>query len=157
MSNNGDFNIPKSASRNRKSDETPQSKILIIDDSEDDILLTKSVLAKIRSTLNVEIARDGKEGLALIRFGTERPALILLDLKMPCMDGFDVLREIRKDAGLSSTPVIVISHSDLESDRADSFKYGANGFLNKSVNLDQFKKDVEAALECWCGPNAAPR
>jgi two-component system response regulator len=126
-----------------------EQKILIIDDSEDDILLTQMVLVKIRAKIKVDAARDGEEGLALLRSGAEFPALILLDLKMPRMGGLDVLRDIRADERLCRIPVIIITHSDLESDIEESYRSGANSFLNKSVDLDQFTKNVRNELEKW--------
>jgi CheY-like chemotaxis protein len=123
--------------------------ILIIDDSEDDILLTKMVLAKIRGKLRVNAARDGEEGLSFLRRGTELPALILLDLKMPRMSGLDVLHAIRADERLRRIPVIIVTHSDLESDKETSYNCGANSFLNKSVDLDQFARQIRNELEKW--------
>ena len=123
--------------------------ILIIDDSEDDLLLTKMVLTKIRGKIKVDAARDGEEGLALLRSGAELPALILLDLKMPRMGGLDVLHAIRADERLRHTPVIIVTHSDLESDKEASYKSGANSYLNKSVDLDQFMKHIRSELEKW--------
>ena len=126
-----------------------EQKILIIDDSEDDILLTKMVLRKISRTIKIDAARDGEEGVALLRNATELPALILLDLKMPRMDGLDVLHAIRRDERLHRTPVVIVTHSDLESDKEASYKSGANSYLNKSVDLDQFTKNIRNELEKW--------
>ena len=123
--------------------------VLIIDDSEDDILLTKMVLAKISRELRTESALSGEAGLAILRDGSALPALILLDLKMPGMDGLDVLRELRLDGRLCPIPVIIVTHSDLESDKEASFKNGANSFLNKSVDLDQFAMHIRNELEKW--------
>jgi two-component system response regulator len=123
--------------------------VLIIDDSEDDILLTKMVLAKISRELRTESALSGEAGLAVLRDGSALPALILLDLKMPGMDGLDVLRELRLDGRLRRIPVIIVTHSDLESDKEASFKSGANSFLNKSVDLDQFTMHIRNELEKW--------
>jgi CheY-like chemotaxis protein len=123
--------------------------VLIIDDSEDDILLTKMVLSKIGRKIRTESASSGEAGLAALRDGSALPAMILLDLKMPGMDGFDVLRAIRADGRLCRIPVIIVTHSDLESDQEASFKNGANSFLNKSVDLDQFTKHIRNELEKW--------
>jgi CheY-like chemotaxis protein len=68
---------------------------------------------------------------------------------MPRMGGFDVLRAIRADECLCRIPVVVLTHSDLESDREASFKNGANSFLNKSVDLDQFTEKLRNELERW--------
>jgi CheY-like chemotaxis protein len=122
-------------------------KILIIDDSEDDILLTQMVLRKVRRTIRIETALNGEDGLALVRNGTELPALILLDLKMPRMGGLEVLHAIRADERLCRIPVIIVTHSDLESDKDASRKAGASGFLAKSVDLVRFTEDIRHVLK----------
>lgn len=124
-------------------------KILIIDDSEDDILLTRMVLAKINGSIKVETALSGEAGLAFLRSEDCPPALVLLDLKMPGMDGLNVLCAIRADERLRSIPVIIVTHSDLESDKDACCKNGANSFLSKSVDLDQFKENIRNELERW--------
>ena len=155
MKNDNDRKTPQSANRNPQSDETPQSElrnpkcILIIDDSEDDVLLTQMVLTKIRENIKVEAAFSGVAGLAFLRGGDSLPTLILLDLKMPGMDGLNTLRAIRTDERLCRIPVVVLTHSDLESDREASYKSGANSFLNKSVDLDQFTEKIRNELERW--------
>jgi two-component system response regulator len=123
--------------------------VLIIDDSEDDVLLTKMVLSKLGQKIRAESASSGEEGLVFLRDGTELPALVLLDLKMPGMDGIDVLRAIRADDRLCPIPVIIVTHSDLESDREASYQSGANSFLNKSVDLGQFTQNIRSELEKW--------
>ena len=126
-----------------------EKTILIIDDSEDDILLTKRVLMKIGRTIKTDTALSGDAGLALLRRGAVLPSLILLDLKMPKLDGIEVLRKIRDDERLRSIPVVIITHSDLESDREASYKAGANSFLPKSVDIDLFQKDLGHILNEW--------
>ncbi len=126
-----------------------EQKILIIDDSEDDILLTKMVLSKLGRTIRAEFALSGEEGLESLRSEAELPVLVLLDLKMPGMDGLDVLHAIRADKRLCPVPVIVVTHSDLESDREACYKSGANSCLNKSVDLDRFTQNIRSELEKW--------
>jgi two-component system response regulator len=146
---------PQSEIHNPQSDETPQSAIrnpkliLVIDDSEDDILLTQMVLKKIRGDIEVEAALSGAAGLAFLRGGEALPALILLDLKIPGMDGLHILRAIRADERLCRISVVVLTHSDLESDKEASFTSGASGFLNKSVDLNQFAEEIRKELERW--------
>lgn len=123
--------------------------ILVIDDSEDDVLLTQMVLRKIRGNFKVEAALSGSAGLAFLRGGDSLPTLILLDLKMPGMGGLDILRAIRADERLCRIPVVVLTHSDLESDREAAYGNGANSFLNKCVDLDQFTEKIRSELERW--------
>jgi CheY-like chemotaxis protein len=123
--------------------------VLIIDDSEDDILLTQMVLLKLGRNIRTESASSGEAGLAALRAGSALPSMILLDLKMPRMGGLDVLHAIRTDERLCRIPVVIVTHSDLESDKEASYKSGANNYLNKSVDLDQFTKHILNELEKW--------
>ncbi len=126
-----------------------EQTVLIIDDSEDDVVLTQMVLRKIARQFKTESAPSGAEGLAILRSGMSLPAAILLDLKMPGMDGVEVLRAIRSDEHLRGIVVIVVTHSDLASDRESALKAGANSFLHKSVDLDHFARDIKLELERW--------
>jgi len=126
-----------------------QQTILIIDDSNDDVLITKRVLSKIRPEVRTEVASSGNAGLTLLRQARELPGLILLDLKMPGMSGFDTLRLIRTDAHMKNIPVVVVTSSTLEADKEQSYTSGANGFLHKAIDIDQFTKDIRHLLEHW--------
>ncbi len=128
--------------------------ILIIDDNEDDVLITKVALSKTGRELKTEVALSGEAGLALIREGKTPPKLVLLDLKMPRMDGIEVLRKIRDDESLRSIPVVIVTNSNLESDEQAALRAGADNFLRKARDLDQYKMDIERILESWLGRNA---
>ena len=123
--------------------------IFIVDDSPTDIELTTIALEATGREIVVGFATDGKSALAMLRNGLGAPALILLDLKMPGMDGIEVLREIRADDGLRDLPVVVVTSSALESDRADAFAAGASGYIQKPLALDQFGKDLESVVQRW--------
>jgi two-component system response regulator len=125
--------------------------ILIIDDSEDDILLAKMVLAKIGREIGIDTALNGEDGLAFLRGATVLPSLILLDLKMPKLNGIDVLRKIREDERMSRIPVVMVTHSELESDKEASCKAGANSFLHKAVDFDKFRIGMEQVMDEWMG------
>jgi CheY-like chemotaxis protein len=125
--------------------------ILIIDDNEDDIVLTKMVLSKIRQDIKPEVAISGEAGLNIIRENKKKPKVILLDMNMPGMNGVQVLHEIRKDCCLKSLPVIVVTHSTLESDKEAAMKAGANRFLHKAADLNKFTNNLEYELECLLG------
>lgn len=131
-----------------------QPTILIINDNEDDVLLTKEALSKTGRDFKTEVAMSGETGLALIREEKTLPKLILLDLKMPGMDGIEVLRKIRNDESLSSIPVVIVTNSDLESDKQTSIKAGADSFLHKATDFNHFKKDIERVLDRWLGTDA---
>ncbi len=131
-----------------------QPTILIIDDNEDDVLLTKLVLAKTGRDFRLEVALSGDAGLALLRCRISKPKLILLDLKMPGMDGIEVLSKIRDDGNSRRIPVVIVTHSDLESDKQAAVKAGADSYVHKSTDLDQFKSDIDLVLEYWLDTNA---
>jgi len=123
-----------------------QPTILIIDDSENDVLLTKAALARTGQNFRTEVASSGEAGLLLIRGGKTPIKLILLDLKMPGMDGIEFLRKIRDDKNFSSIPVVIVTNSNLESDEQAAFKAGSNGFLHKATDLGKLTKDFERLL-----------
>jgi two-component system, response regulator len=123
--------------------------ILIVDDSPIDIELTQLALEAIGSKASFHSAPDGKSALAMLRNGRVLPALILLDLKMPGMGGIEVLRAIRADDRFRETPVVVITSSALESDRAEAMAAGASAYIQKPLALHKFSKDLESILHRW--------
>jgi CheY-like chemotaxis protein len=124
------------------------STILIIDDNEDDILLTKFALKKIGKEFLIETAKSGEAGLTLILQDKNNLKLILLDLKMYGMDGLELLKKIRSDGTMLNLPVAIVTHSNLKSDRVAAEKAGANYYLNKTPDLNKFKSDLEHILNC---------
>jgi len=99
--------------------------------------------------ISVLSAPDGQSALAMLRTRHELPALILLDMKMPCMGGIEVLREIRADNRLRELPVVVLTSSSLESDRVDAMATGASDYFQKPLSLDRFTKDLESIMHRW--------
>lgn len=129
-------------------------EILMIEDSEDDIELTIEALkqAKVRNELHV--IEDGTEALAYLRregkyADTRRPDLILLDLNLPGIDGREVLTEIKADKHLRRIPVIVLTISQAEADILKAYDLGANSYVNKPVDFDQFVKAVNSIEGFW--------
>ncbi len=123
--------------------------ILIVDDSPTDIELTTIALEAIEGEIKVCSATDGKSALSMLKDGRGLPALILLDLKMPGMDGVEVLREIRAADRLKELPVVVVTSSALESDRSDAIAAGANCYIQKPLALAQYSKDLEYIVHRW--------
>jgi two-component system, response regulator len=121
--------------------------ILIIDDNRDDIEITRIALEEIGRKEKVEASTDGYQAMKHLREMEKLPALVLLDLKMPGMSGFDCLREIRNDERLKPLPVIVLTSSSLESDRQKSIEAGANSFLYKTIDIDRFGAALNAELK----------
>lgn len=136
--------------------------ILIIDDSPDDIEIAQLAMTRIDRGLKVATALSGEAALKLLRSAKALPALILLDLKMPGMGGFDTLRKIRADERLQHLPVIIVTSSSLEADRQKGQETGADGFLHKAFDMDRFEKDLKSVLDRWLnrmhteGPPAGP-
>ena len=120
--------------------------ILIVDDSSDDIEITKMALAEAGCPLEVLVAGSGEAAWALLQAAEELPTVIMLDMKTPGMSGLDTLRRIRADAGLKHLPVIMVTASSREADRLDAYESGADGFLYKEIDLDAFTRELAALL-----------
>ena len=121
--------------------------ILIVDDNPDDIEITKIALAEVGRTEKLEAAMRGNLAMDRLRTGRDLPALILLDLKMPGMSGIDTLRQIRADERLKGIPVIVVTSSSLGSDEKEAYEAGANSYLQKAFDIDQFGNNLNYLLE----------
>jgi len=123
--------------------------IFVVDDSPTDIELTTIALEATGREISVRTATDGNSVLGMLRNGNRLPDLILLDLKMPCMDGIEVLREIRSNDRFREIPVVMVTSSSLESDKTEAMAAGANDFLEKPLALERFSKDLESVLHRW--------
>jgi two-component system response regulator len=123
-----------------------EGPILLVEDNPDDVMFTLRAFSKNRIHNQIVVASDGEQALRLLfpEDGTAplRPALILLDIKLPKIDGLEVLRHIRVHARTRSLPVVVLTTSNEERDIAESYRIGANSFVRKPVVFAEF---VEAA------------
>ena len=131
--------------------------ILLVEDNPRDEALTLRALKKGNILNDIIVARDGVEALDYI-FGrgkylgrevSERPQLVLLDLKLPKMDGFEVLGEIRNDDRTRHQPVVVFTSSDEEPDLVRSYDLGANSYVRKPVDFDQFLEATKQLGLYW--------
>lgn len=121
-----------------------RKKVLLVDDQLFDVALTRQALQDCNIEHEVVAALDGYEGLA--QLNSQRFDVVLLDLKMPKVDGFEVLVQIRKQPSLSSAPVIVLSNSNLAIDRSRAEALGAVEFVHKALDYAEFKHDLKTAL-----------
>jgi len=141
-----------------------EKHILLVEDDPDDVKLTLKALEKSRVANTVEVVWDGVEALDYLfatgKFaGRDRsvmPQLILLDLKMPKLDGLEVLRRIRSDERTKLLPVVILTTSSEERDRIDSYKLGANSYIRKPVDFHQFADAVQQLGLYWLVLNEAP-
>lgn len=135
------------------------SPILIAEDSQNDLDFTFFALEKCGAPNPVVVVRDGEEALDYLfaRHQYEKrnlgnPALILLDLKMPKVDGFEVLKMVRATASLTSIPIIVLTHSVLNADLHRSQLLGVDRYVVKNVDLAQFVPDICRAVSAIVSP-----
>lgn len=133
--------------------------ILLVDDNPDDVELTLRVLKSHRIANEVVVARDGVEALEKL-YGpkaTTIPSLVLLDLKMPRMDGLDVLRRIRSEPSTLHLPVVIMTTSLEERDIVASYELGANSYVQKPVEYEQFEDAVRYLGLYWLILNVPPK
>ncbi len=129
-----------------------EKRILLVEDNPDDVELTLRALKKAKIVNEVVVAHDGEEALELLFGGTlaeHPPEIVLLDLKLPKIDGFEVLRRIRAEPSTKRLPVVVLTSSTEEGDLVTSYDGGANSFIHKPVDFDQFTESVRQLGLYW--------
>jgi CheY-like chemotaxis protein len=137
--------------------------ILLVEDDPRDVELTLAVLEEHNLANRVVVARDGVEALDyLYRRGTHigrptsHPVVVLLDLKMPKIDGLEVLRQIKNDSVLKSIPVVVLTSSDQDPDISECYNLGVNAYVVKPVAFDKFVEVVKQLSLFWILTNKPP-
>lgn len=135
--------------------------ILLVEDNPDDVALTIRALKKNNLLNEIVVARDGAEALEML-FGTgdappmQLPELVLLDLNMPKISGLEVLQRIRDNVRTRLLPVVILTTSDEEMDRVESYRLGANSYVAKPVEFEQFSKAVMQLGLYWLVFNVGP-
>lgn len=131
--------------------------ILLVEDDPDHELLTIRALKKANVANDIQVARDGEEALSAL-FGTDaiRPQLILLDLKLPKIDGLEVLRRIRESDATRMLPVVVLTSSDEERDLIRSYQLGVNSYIRKPVSFTDFAEATRQLGMYWLVLNECP-
>jgi two-component system response regulator len=131
--------------------------ILLVEDNPDDVKLTMRALKKSNVLNEVVVAQDGAEALDYLfctgkysgRDKKHMPQVVLLDLKMPKVDGFEVLQRIRSDERTKLLPVVVLTTSSEDKDRVASYQFHANSYVRKPVDFDQFTEAVKQLGLYW--------
>jgi len=138
-------------------------RILLVEDDPKDVELTLAGLAEYNLANEVVVARDGEEALDyLYRRGNHsarpsgNPAVMLLDLKLPKVNGFEVLEQVRAEEELKMIPVVVLTSSHEERDLVQSYKLGVNAYVVKPVDFHQFVNAVKELGAFWAVINEAP-
>ena len=138
--------------------------VLIVEDDPDDEELALRALNKINIANEIVVVRDGAEALEYM-FGTgayqdrdtgDLPEVILLDLKLPKVDGLEVLKRLRADQRTKAVPVVILTSSDEQRDLIESYKLGANSYVRKPVDSNQFMDAVEDLGLYWLLLNEVP-
>lgn len=133
--------------------------ILLVEDNRGDEALTLRALKKNNVANEVVIARDGAQALSLLHGADARaalPSIVLLDLKLPKVDGLEVLRAIRADARTALIPVVILTSSKEEQDLIAGYKLGANSYIRKPVDFKQFVEAVKHLGLYWLVLNEPP-
>jgi CheY-like chemotaxis protein len=131
-------------------------RILLVEDDPDDEELTLRALQTNNVSNRVDVARDGAEALAALASG-ELPALVLLDLKLPKIDGLEVLRRLRADERTRYVPVVILTSSDEENDMVQGYARGANSYVRKPIDFSSFTSAVSRLGVYWLLVNELPR
>jgi CheY-like chemotaxis protein len=142
--------------------EDPQ--ILLVEYDPKDVKLTLHALSEENLANTIQVARDGEEALDFLfcrgEFASRRfdhpPRLVLLDLKLPKVDGLDIVRAMKGDPRTQAIPVVVLTSSNEESDLVRSYQLGANAYIQKPLDFDSFRQTVKQLGLFWLVVNAPP-
>jgi two-component system, response regulator len=139
-------------------------EILLVDDNASDVELTVRALRRHKLANNIHVAEDGEEALDFVfcrgafsdRTFATPPKVIFLDLKMPKVDGIDVLRAIRADGRTKSIPVVILTSSKEQRDIVEGYKLGVNAYIQKPVDFEEFRRVIEQVGMFWLVVNQPP-
>ena len=139
--------------------------ILMVEDNADDEALTLHELGRYHLTNRIQVVRDGQEALEYVfctgRYATrdikDQPHVILLDIKLPFVDGLEVLRRIKQDQRTRTIPVVMLTSSREEKDLIESYRLGVNSYIVKPVDFDQFKESARSLGMYWLLLNRPPK
>ena len=124
-------------------------RVLIVEDSPDDVAIAQRAFKASRVANELLVARDGQEAVDLMLGDGKPPELMLLDIKLPRLDGHEVLQRVRADERLKTLPVIMLSASQREEDVLESYRLGANSYIQKPVAFGRFQEILEIFATYW--------
>jgi len=132
-------------------------EILLVEDNQDDMDLALHALKREKLANNIVVARDGEEALDFLfcrgafthRSFDHPPKLVLLDLKLPKVDGMEVLKQVKSDPRTRTIPVVIMTSSKEERDLVAGYNLGANSYIQKPVDFDQFRETVKSVGLYW--------
>jgi two-component system, response regulator len=139
--------------------------ILMVEDNPDDEQLTLRALSKHHLANKIQVVRDGQEALDYVfckgqyaeRKITDRPNVILLDIKLPLIDGIEVLRQIKADERTKTIPIVMLTSSHEERDLVETYRLGVNSYIVKPVDFDQFTESARVLGMYWLLLNRPPK
>jgi len=149
------------ASASMTNKHSKDSYILLVEDNEDDIALTRRALEKTNCKSNVVVAHDGQEAIDFL-FEKEAdsestlPIVMLLDLNMPKIGGLEVLRRLRSDERTKNLPIVVLTTSDEQNDISESYNLGANSYIQKPLDMNEFFVAIQDLQSYWMKHNTPP-
>ena len=140
-------------------------EILLVEDNPQDLELAQRALHKAKLTNRIQVARDGVEALEFIfcegahaaRKIEDTPKVILLDIKLPKVDGLDVLKRVKSDPRTSSIPIVVLTSSKEQNDVVETYQLGVNSYIVKPVNFESFATAVQQLGDVLAGPEPAAK
>jgi two-component system response regulator len=141
-----------------------QVEILLVEDNPDDVELTLHALRKEKLANSIQVARDGEEALEFLfcsgnhadRSFEQPPRLVLLDLKLPKVDGMEVLKRLKADPRTKAIPVVILTSSKEERDLINGYGLGANSYIQKPVDFEQFRDTIKNVGLYWLVINQLP-
>ncbi len=138
-------------------------RMLLAEDDDGDIELTLAALTEINLANKIDVVNDGEEALDYLfkrasykNRTSDNPVVVLLDLKMPKVDGLEVLKQIKEDERLRSIPVVILTSSKMESDLVASYELGVNAYVVKPVEFENFITAIKELGSFWAILNETP-